>query len=247
MKRLWMQIQMEIRRLMRNPYYIIFSLLMPAGFYILFTNVISTGNDPDGIWKTYALMSMTSFSVMGTAVVTLCARNVEEASQGYTTLVRVTPLPGSVYFIGKMAGQSLIHLFSIIAMFVIGVLVNGISLPWTTWILCAAWILFGSCAFLALGSLLGLMKRIDLAVGVGNILYFALAIFGGMWMPPETLPKFVQSIGEWLPSYSYRNGVWLLVDGTAPAWRDVTILLGYLFIFMLISIYVRNKQEVVSM
>lgn len=245
MNRLLTSCKMEILRLLRNPYYLIFSLLMPVGFYILYTTVFPTGSGTPTEWAGYYLMSMTSFSVMGTAITTFCARNIEETTQGFTTLIQLTPLPGSMYFISKMIGQTLIHLFSIIVIFIVGILVNGVSLPFMTWLLCGLWILIGAFAFLALGSLLSCMKKLDAAIGISNLLYFALAILGGMWMPVEMMPKLIQQIGSWLPSYAFRNGVWTLSAGHMPEIRDMLILLGYLIIFMLLSTYFREKKGLV--
>lgn len=243
MNMLLMQCLTEIRRLIRNPFYLFFSLLMPVCFYLLYTNVLPGGSDDGKSWAAYYLMSMTAFSVMGTAVVTLCARNVEEEKLGFTTLVRITPLPSSYYLIAKMIGQTLIQTFSLIVIFLVGIFVNGVSLPLLTWLACALWITAGSFTFLALGTLLGSLKRVDVAVGVSNMLYFALAILGGMWMPIEMMPKFIQNIGQWLPSYSYRNGVWMISDGHMPEVRDMLILAGYMILFILLSIYLRNKKS----
>jgi ABC-2 type transport system permease protein len=55
----------------------------------------------------------------------------------------------------------------------------------------------------------------------------------------------MQKIGHWLPSYNYGNGAWEIVRGSAPHWSNVLILLGYLVVFMLLSVYIRKKQEAV--
>lgn len=59
---------------------------------------------------------------------TLGIRLVQERSEGWTTFVKVTPLSGAIYFIAKMIGQSMIHVFSIVVIFIAGVLINGVSL-----------------------------------------------------------------------------------------------------------------------
>jgi ABC-2 type transport system permease protein len=231
-------------RIIRNPYYVFWSLLMPIMFYFIFTKVVNTGSD-DPTWSAHYLMSMATFSVMGSAIMTLGIRLVQERTQGWTTFIRITPLPGSVYFFGKMFGQTMMHLFSVICIFVAGYLINGVSLSAGQWVLSGLWILIGSLPFLAIGTLVGAMKRVDTASGVSNVIYMALAVAGGMWMPIEILPRLMQKIGHWLPSYNYGNGAWEIVRGSAPHWSNVLILLGYLVVFMLLSVYIRKKQEAV--
>ncbi|WP_339268353.1 ABC transporter permease [Paenibacillus sp. FSL R5-0470] len=244
MRLITVQCKAEMLRIIRNPYYVFWSLLMPIMFYFIFTRVVNTGND-DPTWRAHYLMSMATFSVMGSAIMTLGIRLVQERTQGWTTFIRITPLPGSVYFFGKMFGQTMMHLFSVICIFAAGYLINGVSLSAGQWVLSGFWILIGSLPFLAIGTLVGAMKRVDTASGVSNVIYMALAVAGGMWMPIEILPRLMQKIGHWLPSYNYGNGAWEIVRGSAPHWSNVLILLGYLVVFMLLSVYIRKKQEAV--
>ncbi|WP_019913986.1 ABC transporter permease [Paenibacillus sp. HW567] len=245
MRLIAMQCKAEMLRVIRNPYYVLWSLLMPIMFYFIFTKVVNTGSDNPSNWQAHYLMSMATFSVMGSAIMTLGIRLVQERTQGWNTFIRITPLPSSVYFAGKMFGQSIMHLFSVICIFVAGYLMNGVSLSFGQWTLSGLWILAGSLPFLALGTLIGFMKRVDTASGVSNILYMGLAVAGGMWMPLEILPKLMQEIGRWLPSYNYGDGAWEIVSGGHPQWSSVLILLGYLAVFVILSVYIRKKQRAV--
>lgn len=244
MKTIKMQCKVEFLRIWRNHYYVFWSLLMPIIFYFIFTKVVNTGAENPGQWQAHYLMSMAAFSVMGSAIMQMGIRLVQERNQGWTTLLGVTPLSSSVYFLGKMFGQTVMHLCSILIIFIAGILINGVSLSVSEWILSGLWILIAAVPFLALGTLVGSMKRADTASGISNILYLLLALGGGMWMPLEIFPKVMQQIGKWLPSYNYGNGAWLIVQGQAPELRSVAILLGYLAVFMLLSVYIRNKQKV---
>jgi ABC-2 type transport system permease protein len=239
------QCKAEMLRIIRNPYYVFWSLLMPIMFYILFTRVVNTGTNDEPLWRAHYLMSMATFSVMGSAIMTLGIRLVQERTQGWTTFIRITPLQGAVYFFGKMFGQTMMHLFSVICIFVAGYLINGVSLSAGQWVLSGLWILIGSLPFLAIGTLVGAMRRVDTASGVSNVIYMGLAIAGGMWMPIEILPRLMQRIGHWLPSYNYGNGAWEIVRGSYPQWSSILILLGYLVLFMVLSVYIRKKQEAV--
>ncbi|MEO3944627.1 ABC transporter permease [Gorillibacterium sp. CAU 1737] len=235
----------ELQRILRNPYYVFWSLLMPILFYIVFTRIVNTGVEDASWWKTHYLMSMTSFSVMGSSIMTLGIRMVQERSNGWATFLRITPLPGSVSFLAKMAGQTVMHLFSIVVIFLAGFLINGVSLSAGQWLACGAWVLLASAPFLALGTIIGSMSRVDTASGVSNAVYMILAITGGMWMPIDILPKVVQRISVWLPSYQFGNGAWAIVHGDAPQIKGILILLGYLAVFMVLSMYIRKKQEAV--
>lgn len=245
MKMLWVQSKAEMLRILRNTFYVIFSLLMPIMFYYIFTNIFGASEEFGNEWGALYLMSMATFSVMGSSIFSLGIRNVQERTQGFATLMRVTPLPHSVYFLAKMIGQTVVHIFSIIVIFMAGYLINGVSLTAIEWMTCGLWVLFGSFTFLGLGTLVGTMNKVDTASGVSNFVYLAMALLGGMWMPTEILPKVMQNIGQWLPSYHFRNGSWNLAAGDLPELINVLFLIGYLVLFMVLSTYIRKRQEAV--
>lgn len=245
MKAFQLQCKMEIKRILRNRYFVFWSLIMPILFYYIFTNVVNT-NAPDKVaWEAHYLMSMTVFSVMGSSIMTIGIRMVQERAQGWSTFMRTTPLPDPVYFTAQMVGQSVIHLLSITVIFIAGALINGVSLTSFEWIMSGLWILLGSLPFLAIGILIGMMKKVETAAAISNVLYMLLAVAGGMWMPLEIMPKMMQSIGHWLPSYHFGSGAWEIVQGGSPSWKNFLFLFTYLVVFMLLSIYIRRKQEAV--
>lgn len=239
------QCKIEGLRIFRNPYYLFWSLFMPIVFYVIFTKIMNTDVPDRELWNAHFLMSITTFSVMGSAIMTLGIRMVQEQSQGWTTFMKVTPLSGMVYFLSKMLGQTMIHVLSIVVLFVAGVLINGVSLPAMDWIMSGLWILVGSIPFLGIGVLVGTMKKVETASGVSNMVYMLLAITGGMWMPMEVLPKTIQTLGSWLPAYNYGNGAWEIIRGNVPEVKNIAILAFYLVLFMCLSLYIRKKQQAV--
>ncbi|WP_455676077.1 ABC transporter permease [Pradoshia sp.] len=238
-----MQSRAETIRIFRNPYYIFWSLMMPITFYFVFTKIYSSDVDDANLYKAHFLMSMAAFSVMGTAIMNLGIRLVEERNHGWSLFLRVTPLSQLTYYFAKMVSQLVIQIFSIALIFIVGGLFNSISLSIGEWIGAGLWILFGSIPFLAIGLLIGSMKKVDTASGVSNLVYLTLAITGGMWMPIDVMPAFIQDAAVWMPGYNYGNGAWQIIRGEAPEWKGIAILIGYTILFMLLSKYSRKYQE----
>lgn len=240
------QSRMELLRMMRKPSYIFWSLTLPIAFYFLFTRIVMGTDAMDAnVWQTHYLMSMTVFSVMGTAIMNLGVPLVEERVHGWAIYMRVTPLPGYVYFIAKMIMQTVMHLMSIIVIFTAGYLINGVSMTIWQWLSSGLWILLAAAPFLAIGTLIGLMKRVETASGVSNGLYLGFALTGGLWFPMEGMPSFMQAIGQWMPSYHFGSGAWAITRGEAPGWVHIAVLTGYFAVFMLLSTYIRKKQQAV--
>lgn len=246
MKIFWQQCKIEIIRMCRNPYYVFWALLMPMIFYIIYTKILNTDILNKALWDKEFLMSVAMFSIMGSAIMTFGIRLVQERSEGWTVFMRITPVSNLVYFSAKMAAQTLIHLGSITLIFISGKFLNGISMSTQEWLMCGAWLMAGSLPFLAIGVLIGMIKRVDTAGGIANFVFIFLAVTGGITMPLEVFPAPIQVLSSWLPVYNYGMGAWSIVNGGMPEMKNIAILTSYLVIFMLLSIYIRKKQEVVQ-
>lgn len=246
MKIIFYQSIIESKRIFRNYAYIFWTIVTPIMFYILYTKIFNTNLPDQEQWQAYFLMSMTSFSIMGGSIVTFGARLVAERQFGWSKQMDVTPVSSSKLFLSKIIGQSMVHVIVIIIIFLSGYLMNGVKLSAFQWLTSGLWILFGSIPFLALGTIIGTIKKVDTASGIGNLLYLSLAILGGMWTPLQFMPEPIQKVGEWMPSYHYGNGAWQIVQGDLPEFENVLFLAVYFILFMVLSLYGRRKQELVA-
>lgn len=240
------QTKAESLRIIRSPFFLLFSIAMPIVFYFLFTSINGADKSIQSTtWGVFSLMSMTAFSLIGTAVSQFGIRLSFEHQDGWVRLLRLTPLTPTVWIGSKLVAQMAVQLIVIVVIFLSAGLVHDIQLTAGQWIACGLWLWIGSLPFLALGALLGTLKNANTAIAIGNILQMGLAIVGGLWMPLQALPKWMQSIGEWLPSHRYANGAWNMVAGHMPASLDFIILVSCGVVFMVLSVYIFNRREAV--
>jgi ABC-2 type transport system permease protein len=243
MKKFMMQCKMEVVRTLRNKIFVGAAILMPIVFYYIFTSVIQV---PDqNAWQAEYLMSMTIFSIISSSIFALGLRLVQENSAGWAQLIRITPLSSVAYFGAKNVAQLVINCLTIIAIFLAGYFIKDVELSAYEWIMSGVWILMGSIPFLALGTLIGAFKRIDTAAAIGNVVQLGLALLGGLWFPFYILPKMMQNIGQWLPSYRYADGAWEIIKGNVPSLESIGILVSYSVLFMVLSVYIKRRQEAV--
>lgn len=245
MKSMIAQCKAEILRTVRNRRFIIFSIVMPVMFYFIFTSTLGNIKVNGVDWKAYYLMSMTVFGVIGASINTLSVRFAQERTQGWVRLIRITPLPNGSYVLSKILSQSVINLGTIVFMFLIGHFAKGIDLSLGEWITCGLWIWIGVLPFMALGTLLGTFKSVEVVQVAANIIYMSLSVLGGLWMPLTTMPKIMQDIAQYLPSYRFGQGAWNVLGGSGPDWTGIAILAAYALIFMILSTYILKRQEAV--
>ncbi|MNH72492.1 ABC-2 family transporter protein [compost metagenome] len=245
MKSMIAQCRAEILRTIRNRRFIVFSIVMPVMFYFIFTSTQGDIKVSGVDWKAYYLMSMTVFGVIGASINTLSVRFAQERTQGWVRLIRITPLPNGSYVLSKILSQSVINLGTIVLMFLIGHFAKGIDLSFGEWITCGLWIWIGVLPFMALGTLLGTLKSVEVVQVAANIVYMSLSVLGGLWMPLATMPKIMQDIAQYLPSYRFGEGAWNVLGGSGPDWTGIAILAAYALIFMILSTYILKRQEAV--
>jgi len=245
MRATWAQCKAEMIRTARNKRFVFFSIIMPVGFFFIFTSTM--GNDTVGgtNWASYYLMSMTAYGVIGASLMSFAQRISKERSQGWVRMLHITPLPSWSYLVSKVAAQAAINLFIIAAMFIVGGIGKHIDLSPAVWLESGLWIWLGAFSFMALGTMLGTMRNADVVQVVTMIVYMGLSILGGLWMPTSTMSETMQNISKFTPTFRLGQGAWNLVGGGSIDWNGVLILAAYVLVFMLLSSYILKKREAV--
>lgn len=238
------QCKCEILRNVRNRRFFFFSLLLPIGFYFLYVNLIGKNTQVDGAsWATYYMMSMATFSVVGAGLNGLSSRIAFERTQGWLRLVQTTPLHPFHYVTTKIVANLLINVTEVVVLFVVGGIVEHVSLGFWQWIFSGLWIAFGGLAFIVLGILIGQLAGMDAAQIVASALYFILSITGGLWFPVAMMPSLMQHIADWMPTYHLAHVAWQLVAAKSPSFADFAVLLGYLVLFTLLALWVTGRRS----
>ena len=104
-------------------------------------------------------------------------------------------------------------------------------------------LLLGSVPFALLGITLGYWVERKAAIPVANLLYLPLALGGGLWMPPQFLPKFIAIVSPYLPTRHYGEVVWAAVSGTHVPVASWIWLLGYSVVFAVTAVLGYRRDE----
>ncbi|WP_184675623.1 ABC transporter permease [Saccharothrix violaceirubra] len=146
---------------------------------------------------------------------------------GVLKRLAATALPRWLLISGRMAAA-----FVVVAVQVVVLTVTALLLGWQPSLAGVAWgllvIVLGTLTFGALGVLLGGALRAEIVLALANIVWFLLLLVGGVALGVESMPGWAATIVHLLPSAALAEGLHTaLVDGTAPAPRDVLVLSGW--------------------
>jgi ABC-2 type transport system permease protein len=192
-------LRLEVRRVLRNRRTMIFTLIFPSVFFLLF-GLPRKGETIDG--KSAVAYVMISLAVYGAMIGTTAggAAVAVERSLGWSRQLRLTPLRPLAYVISKVLTAMVLGLVAVLVVFAIGA-VTGTRIPAGVWLVSglAAWL--GSLVFAAFGLFLGFLVPSENVMQIVGPVLGILALFGGLFVPLQFLPQVMQTIAKYTPVY----------------------------------------------
>jgi ABC-2 type transport system permease protein len=225
----------ELRRVLRSPGVVVWTLAFPVVDYLI--NFSNKANNPgaqrwDGTtWAVYFMVSMCAWAAIAAASNAGGARLAAERANGWTTHLRLTPLPPWAYAVGKILTGAALALMAALALSLVAGAAARPHLPASAWaaMILACWL--GSLPFAALGILVGLAASTSVAqpATVGTLL--VLNVLGGLLWPLPVFPNWLQNITKVLPTYRLADLGRAAVAGHALNPADITFLVAWTLVF----------------
>ncbi|MFD4743319.1 ABC transporter permease [Streptomyces virginiae] len=239
-------VKLEIVRALRNKKYIFFTIMYPAALFLMLggtldgtTKVMGT----DLTMPAFYMVAMASFGALTAVLVGNSERIAKEREKGWVRQLRLTALPGRGYVLAKTAGAGVLSLPAILVVFAVAAAVKGVRFDAWQWLALTGAIWAGSLVFAALGVALGYLATGDNVRPITMLVYFALSILGGLWMPTANFPQWLQNICEWLPTHAYAGLGQAIELGGAPRAADVALLAGYFVLFTGAAAWLYRKDS----
>jgi ABC-2 type transporter. len=194
----------QLIELLRQPMYVLSTLVFPAMFFWFF-------GVPNATTLSAAKLLTASFScfaILGVVLFQFAIGIAQDKGTPWSHYLRILPLPGSLSLLPRVL-NSLLMSFAAVACVVLVSLATTVltvgEIPWVGFIMP---LLCGAVVFSLLGSALGYASSGKAVIPAANLIYLPLSFAGGLWLPPSALPKAVQTISEYLPTRFFGELVW---------------------------------------
>jgi ABC-2 type transport system permease protein len=227
-------VKLEIIRTLRNRKFMFFSVIYPTVLYLIISGTGKKGAVLPGSHLTmqlYYLVAMASFGAMTAVLMGNSERIAKERENGWVRQLRLTALPGHGYVVAKIASAATITLPAILVVEIVAAVGKGVHLQAWQWGALTLSVWAGSLVFAALGVAIGYVASGDAVRPITMIIYFAMALLGGLWMPSTVFPQWLQDFANWLPTHAYAGLGQAIELGNAPHQKDVALLAAYLVVF----------------
>ena len=241
MKLWWAHTKAELLVLLRTPGFLIPTMLFPSMFFLMFAapNLTSTAaaNLSTGSFMAFAVFTVTFFQFgVGTA---------NERENPWSSYVRTLPAHPVYRNLGKVATAAVLALLAALVLVVSAGFSTPLDLPLARWPRIFLALAAGGVMMGLLGTALAYLVAPKAALPLANLIYLPLAFMGGMWMPPEWLPKLVQQISPYLPSRQWMELVWPAVAGDPWRLQPWIAVLAFTVAFALLAAWAQRRDELI--
>ncbi|WP_414941157.1 ABC transporter permease [Amycolatopsis sp. cmx-11-51] len=200
---------LEIKRIVRSPQFALFTIGMPLVMFLLFGGIFGAREIAPGVsTATVTMVNMAAYGAMTAALFT-GTRVATERTDGWQRTLRLTPMRAPGYLMVKVTAGLFVALPVLLVIFAAG-MIRGIRLETGQWLTIFGTLWLGTLPFAVLGLMIGLFGKGDTVQAVTGALMLPLGMFGGLWIPLQILPGWMNTAGHIMPTY------WLGEIGRAP-------------------------------
>ena len=234
--------QAELRRLLRNRRYFVFTVAFPVVLYLLIGRSVKA-TAYDVAFGAYYMISMATFGAFSGALNGNAQRISQEKKEGWIRQLRLTPLPANAYVIAKILVSLVTTGSAILIVLLLGHFYGGVHLPGWEWPAIGVTLWFGSTIFAALAVAVGYRFAPEQVQPVTLMLYFVFAILGGLFIP---LNGVLGKIGQLTPTYeAVRIGTDVIGGASVPPGYPIGLVIWLGIFIALATAAVRATAETV--
>lgn len=234
-------LRFELRRLVRDPRLMFFSIIGPVVTYLVFSSW-SAGDRLEGVDAPVAVMiGLAGYGAVAGVLMVGSAVSQERAA-GWLHQLRVTPLPpGRVVAVKALVG-SLTAIPPVIAVGAAAAIQHHVDLPAGRWVALLLLMWAGTVPFALLGLAIGYGLAPQVAVPVNFLAFLALSVLGGLLAPAGYFPRGLQSLAHALPTYRYAELGWRTAAGHPPTASGLAVLFAWTAGFALVAAWAYRRS-----
>jgi ABC-2 type transport system permease protein len=201
-------IRLEVRRLLRNRRTLIFTMVVPVLFFLIFGlnaayayQRFGRGNVSAEVLISMALYGAVLATTSGGAMVSI------ERAAGWSRQLRITPLVPAAYIGIKMVTSLVLGGASVLIVYLVGLATHKPSMPVWVWVATALGCWIGSLLFGAFGLFIGYLMPSE---NIMQVIGFALMLFsfgGGLFIPLSQFSHPLRTMASFTPLYGLNQMV----------------------------------------
>ena len=214
-----MHVRMLVIETLRVPIAVIGSMAFPA-LSLLFFVVPNRGVADDPVFATQAVVSLSVFAVMVSALFNLGLTVAENREKPWDPYLRSLPLPAAVRISAQLTATAMLSFLSLVPVLIVGALATEATVSVLGLIAGLAVLALTSIPFLLLGAAIGYAFSSKAAIAVIQVGMFGFAFGGGLFFPPQFFPRTGDGQGHARAEYIDEQGATVRSEACARELRQ---------------------------
>lgn len=202
----------QLLETLRVPVAVIGTIAFPALSLLFF--VVPQPFARDAVAATAATSQIALFAVMSVCLFTYGVGVAEDRALPWDAYLRTLPVGPAPRLLGRLLNGLTFAVLGLLPVVAIGAALTAATLPVGRVALALGAILLAAMPMLGIGLTIGYALTTKAALAVAQVLLLPLAFGGGLFLPPETFPDWLETVSRLLPTRSGRD---LLVAATTGA------------------------------
>jgi ABC-2 type transport system permease protein len=214
----WVTTKRNLIKIKRVPDILVFTLLQPIMFVLLFSYVFGAAVDIPGIDYTSFLMAGIFAQTVVFGSTYSGSAMAQDLKDGIIDRFRTLPMSPSAVLIGRTNGDLLINVFSMVVMMITGFIVGWrITSTFIEAAAAVALLLLFAYAFSWVMAFIGMSVRAPEVINnVSFLVLFPLTFISNAFVPSENLPTPLRIFAEWNPVSSLVQAARQLFGNVPP-------------------------------
>jgi ABC-2 type transport system permease protein len=226
----------------RVPIAVIGNLLFPS-LALLFFVVPQRAVADDPLASVAAVAQLGTFAVMSACLFTLGAGVSEDRQLAFDPYVRTLPAGAGPRLAGRIVNAIVFCLGAQVPVILIAVLLTSASVTPARGLGGLAMVPVIAVPFTLLGLAIGYALSAKAAIAVVQAVLFPLAFAGGLFLPPEAFPSWLDALSQALPSRAARDLVVEVTTGIEGSPWALPVLLAWTAAFAALAVLAYRRDE----
>ena len=226
----------------RIPIAVIGNLLFPSLALLFFVIPQRAVADDPGI-ATAAVAQLGVFAVMSTCLFSFGVGVSEDRAMPFDPFLRTLPAGAGPRLAGRVINGVVWSYFALVPLVLIGWLLTAATITAPRALAAVVMVPVVAVPFLLLGLAIGYRLTSKAAIAVVQATLFPLAFAGGLFMPPEAFPAWLDAFSKLLPSRAARDLAVQAVTGYPAYTYALVVLLAWTAVFAALAVTAYRRDE----
>jgi len=229
----------QMLALVRTPAYSSLTVFTPSIIFVFVgLSVIDSRQTANFLLGSYSI-----FAALGVAFFQFGVGIANERGSPWQQFAHVLPVSPVTRFVAAVLSAVVFAAVAIAILIGVALLATDVGMPPSAWGRMLASVFLGTIPMALLGIAIGYWFTPKAALPAANILHLALAFAGGLFIPPQGMPDFLDSISHVLPTRHIGELTWAAVLGNPWPVESWLWLAGYAVVFGILANWGYRRDE----